>query len=170
MTYKITFLDYWHISSGLSAGAKADSIVLKDKDNLPFIGGKTLKGLIKEQSKNKNFLDNCFGRENNQIGRCYFSNATLNSITKQDIIKGCYQNRLYDEISSTKIDKHGIAETGSLRNIEVVIPLSLYASIENIPNEYAQEMQDSIKKIKRMGLNRNRGLGRCIIEIVGEVS
>jgi hypothetical protein len=29
-------------------------------------------------------------------------------------------------------------------------------------------MINSIKKVKRMGLNRNRGLGRCIIDVVGE--
>ena len=30
------------------------------------------------------------------------------------------QNQLFDEIASTKIDENGIAETGSLREIEVV--------------------------------------------------
>ena len=48
------------------------------------------------------------------------------------------------------------------------MPISLFGEIKNIPNEYKQEMIKALKKIKRMGLNRNRGLGRCFINVVGE--
>ncbi|RXK08717.1 CRISPR-associated protein, partial [Halarcobacter bivalviorum] len=51
MRYKITFLDYWHLSSGLSSGAKADSTVLNDKDGLPYFSGKTIKGLTRVMSE-----------------------------------------------------------------------------------------------------------------------
>ena len=73
---------------------------------------------------------------------------------------------LVDSISATKINDKGVAESGSLREIEVVIPLSLYGSIENIPNEFVSLMSATLKKIKRMGLNRTRGLGRCEIDIL----
>ena len=63
MKYKVTFLDYWHLSSGLSAGAKLDSTVTRDENGLPYIPGKTIKGLIKEQSNNNKFLEICFGEE-----------------------------------------------------------------------------------------------------------
>ena len=32
LSYTLKFYDYWHISSGLSAGAKLDSSVIKDGD------------------------------------------------------------------------------------------------------------------------------------------
>ena len=89
-------------------------------------------------------------------------------ITKKDENGKSLKANLYSKITSTKIDENGIAEDGSLREIEVVIPISLYGTIENIPNEYKDEMISSLKKVKRAGLNRNRGLGRCEIEIVGE--
>jgi hypothetical protein len=169
MKYKVTFLDYWHLSSGLSAGAKLDSTVVRDENGLPYIPGKTIKGLIKEQSNNNKFLEICFGEEGNKIGKCHFSNAEIEENTKKSIIKNSLQNQLFDEIASTKIDKeNGIAESGSLREIEVVIPMSLYGEITNIPDEYKQEMINCLKKIKRMGLNRNRGLGRCLIADNGE--
>ena len=57
MIYKVTFLDYWHLSSGLTSGSKLDSTVVKDKDGLPFIPGKTIKGLLREQSINKDFIE-----------------------------------------------------------------------------------------------------------------
>ncbi len=168
MKYKVTFLDYWHLSSGLSAGAKLDSTVVKDDDNLPFIPGKTIKGLLKEQSNNNEFLEICFGEEGNRNGKCYFSDTLIADNIKKSIIENNLQNQLFDEIASTKINENGIAQTGSLREIEVVIPISLYGKIENIPTEYKQEMINCLKKIKRMGLNRNRGLGRCKIEVLGD--
>lgn len=180
MIYKVTFLDYWHLSSGLSAGAKLDSSVTKDKDSLPYIPGKTIKGLLREQSLNELFLNNCFGREGSNIGQCYFSDVQIDDNTRKviienksniknnSIIKKELKHQLFDEIASTKIDENGIAETGSLREIEVVIPITLYGKIDNIPHEYKQEMINCLKKVKRMGLNRNRGLGRCQIEIIGE--
>lgn len=170
MVIKITFLDYWHLSSGLSAGAKGDSIVVKDKDNLPYIPAKTIKGLARqmaELSNDNEFIKLCFGDKDNQ-SEVYFSNGVIDDKTKESIVKSKLQNNLYDEISSTKIDKNGIAETGSLREIEVVIPISLYAKVESIPTTHIKKMQNSLKSIKQMGLNRNRGLGRCKVEVVGE--
>lgn len=168
MKYKVTFLDYWHLSSGLTSGSKLDSTVVKDKDGLPFIPGKTIKGLLREQSINKDFIEKCFGEEGNIIGECYFTNIEIEDNTRKTIIENKLQNQLLSEIASTKIDENGIAQTGSLREIEVVIPISLYGKIENIPTEYKDEMKNCLKKVKRMGLNRNRGLGRCVIEIEGE--
>ena len=170
MKYKVTFLDYWHLSSGLSAGAKFDSMVTKDKDNLPYIPGKTIKGLIREMAEltcNKEFVTKCFG-SSSDMGECNFSNVEIEENTKKTIINNSLQNQLFNEIASTKIDKNGIAESGSLREIEVVVPISLFGEIKNIPDVYKQEMINAIKKVKRMGLNRNRGLGRCIIDVVGE--
>ena len=48
ITFKITFFSEWHCGSGLSSGSDLDALVIKDKDNFPFIPGKTLKGLIRE--------------------------------------------------------------------------------------------------------------------------
>lgn len=168
MKYIVTFLDYWHLSSGLSAGAKLDSTVTRDENGLPYIPGKTIKGLIREQSNNDKFLEICFGEEGNKIGKCHFLNIEIEENTRKFIIQEKLQNQLFDEIASTKIDENGIAKSGSLREIEVVVPLSLYGEIKNIPDEYKQEMIKALKKVKRMGLNRNRGLGRCVVEIEGE--
>ena len=170
MKYIVTFLDYWHLSSGLSAGAKLDSTVTRDENGLPYIPGKTIKGLIREMAElteNFDFVTKCFGISN-EIGLCHFSNIEIEENTKKFIVKNSLQNQLFDEIASTKIGEDGIAESGSLREIEVVVPISLFGEIKNIPNEYKQEMIKALKKIKRMGLNRNRGLGRCFINVVGE--
>lgn len=46
--YQIQFHSYWHCGSGLAAGAGVDALVVKDADGLPFVPGKTIKGLLRE--------------------------------------------------------------------------------------------------------------------------
>jgi len=65
------------------------------------------------------------------------------------------------------VDKNGIAVDKSLRDIEVVLPISLQGTIENVDEKFAKELERSLKMIKRMGLNRNRGLGRCEFVVKG---
>jgi CRISPR/Cas system CSM-associated protein Csm3 (group 7 of RAMP superfamily) len=176
LKYEIRFLDYWHMSSGLSGGAKHDSYVVKDSlTSMPYIPGKTIKGLVREMAElfeKDDFIKKCFGDKEIDMGECFFSNVTLKKETEDEIIKNNLQNYLYDEIASTKIgrDKNeketeGIAVDNSLREIEAVIPLTLQGTIENIPKDYEEMMEKSLKMIKRMGLNRNRGLGRCEIKV-----
>jgi CRISPR/Cas system CSM-associated protein Csm4 (group 5 of RAMP superfamily) len=98
----------------------------------------------------------------------YFSNATLQKDEKEVIVSNQLQDNLYEIIASTKIDKDGTAVDSSLREIEVVIPLTLYGEIRDIPDEFAQKVEKSLKFIKRMGLNRNRGLGRCEFRVIEE--
>ena len=178
--YEVEFLDYWHLSSGLSAGAKLDSTVVKDKDGLPYLSGKTLKGLSREMAElldNEAFVTECFGAEGVEMGVCYFSNATLNDEIAGEIKEHNLQERLYDVIASTKIgsedkfkngkqiEKKDIAVDNSLREIEVVVPLTLEGTIDDVPTQYKEQMIQALKMIKRMGLNRNRGLGRCNITV-----
>ena len=51
ITYTIEFFSYWHCGSGLSAGADVDSLVIKDAKGMPFVPGKTIKGLIREAAE-----------------------------------------------------------------------------------------------------------------------
>ena len=176
--YKITFLDFWHLSSGLSGGVRFDNSVIKDNEGFPFVPAKSLKGVLREvASANKehflsDFVESCFGEEaqKNRVpnaGTCHFSNATLSQLTKKELKTQNLAHFLYAKIASTAIDeKFGNAKDGSLREIEVVKPISLYGAIHNVPSQHAQTMQNLLKSLKSMGLNRNRGLGRLKIEIL----
>lgn len=165
---KVKFLDYWHLSSGLSAGAKLDSSVVKDRSGVVFVPGKTLKGLAREMAElfdDEIFVKECFGAEGVDMGACYFSNATVTKGVHQQIVSNRLQENLYDEIASTQIDSKGMAVDNSLREIEVTVPITLYAEITDVPAGYEERLKQSLEMIKRMGLNRNRGLGRCIITV-----
>lgn len=184
--YEVEFLSDWHCGSGLSAGADLDALCIKDVNGLPFIPGKTLKGLLREASElifgeNLEFTEKSFGKENTSSdnesqndlcessqGACYFSNAEL-SENIQNILNNDIQKKacLYRKVSSTAIEETGTAKEHSLRKMEVVIPLTLYAEISDIPSiEYRDKLLLCLKYIKAIGINRNRGLGRCILKEV----
>lgn len=183
LIYKIEFLSDWHCGSGLTAGSDIDLLVIKDKNGLPFVPGRTIKGLLKDAAniikefsdeKDKSdwdlFIKNHFGVETkneeeknstqSEEGKCYFSNATLSAKLQNDIIQKKLQETLFRKISSTEIDKYGVAVEHSLRAFETVIPLELYGKISDVDSS---KMEKCLQYIKRLGTTRNRGFGRCII-------
>ena len=75
------------------------------------------------------------------------------------------QRNLFEIISATKIDENGTAVDKSLRDIEVILPITLIGKIENIDDKFASNLKRALKSVKQMGLNRNRGLGRCEFKV-----
>ncbi len=182
MKIAIKFFTYWHCGSGSSGGSSVDALVARDTKGLPYIPGKTLKGHIREMAETLNdcsFVNKCFGGSSNdgkdgrdkdicydekykaKEGECYFSSAVIEEEISKELTP-----YLFKTISSTKIDDKGLADDGSLREIEVVVPITIYATIENCQHE--EQMIKAFGQVKRMGLNRTRGLGRCEISLVGE--
>ncbi|MCH7402138.1 RAMP superfamily CRISPR-associated protein [Belliella kenyensis] len=176
--FSIQFYGYWHIGSGLSGGTKADSLVLKDHNKLPYIPGKTIKGLFRHAAEelaalSESYLDQdmvqkafgTFGYSEDSGSKLFFSDAQLSSIHAKEILSLGLSESLYEVISSTKIDELGVAEDKSLRQMEVTIPLTLYGAITDFESKYYELLSKSATMIKYLGLNRNRGLGRCEIKV-----
>lgn len=174
LNIKIHFFSPWHCGSGLSAGADTDSLVIKDLNSLPFIPGKTLKGLIREAVEDyvalkgiKINLAEAFGKEASSdecvpSGKLFFTNAELSPLEKQSIISNHVEEYLYNNKVATAIDKkNGITKEHSLRTIETTIPCELHATIMHVDESLAEVIEPAIGFIKRMGTGRNRGLGRC---------
>jgi CRISPR/Cas system CSM-associated protein Csm3 (group 7 of RAMP superfamily) len=164
MIYKIEFYTYWHCGSGLSGGTTTDALVIKDRDGLPFVPAKTIKGHLREMANllDKEFEKVCFGEADNKEGVCYFSNAIL-----QDEISPQDAKFLYDTISFTAIDKESkTAIDDSLRSMEATVPLTLVGEILDTPEEYKNMMEKALKMVKRVGMKRHRGFGRCSIEVL----
>lgn len=175
--YSIHFYSPWHCSSGLSAGADVDALVVKDKQDLPYIPGKTLKGLIKEavedyaslskslteESLNKAFglPANAEGAKDKLSGSAFFTDAKLDKKEAEAIVGNRAQRYIYNKVTSTSIDEKGVAVEHSLRSIETVVPCTLYAEIFDLPDDVAGIIEKSFGFIHHIGLNRSRGLGRC---------
>jgi len=172
LTYKIQFFSDWHCGSGLSSGTDLNALVIRDKNGLPFIPGKTIKGLLREaledinkysKADSSNWIIELLGKEGTDMGVCFFENAELNSELKKEIIKEKQTKSLYRKIASTKIESTGVAKGGSLRKMDTVIPCELTGGILYIPdsNEYKDRIKKGLSFIKQIGQNRNRGLGKC---------
>ncbi len=177
--YKIEFHTDWHCGSGLAAGADVDAVVVKDKCGLPFVPGKTIKGLVREAVEeirgfkgvecDAAFVET-FGyfeedKKEMKRGKAFFTNAELHKTEKDAITANKVERFMYRSIASTAIDENGIAKEHSLRKIEVVVPCILYGEIIDVPENMAEEIINAFKYIKRLGQNRNRGLGRCTISM-----
>lgn len=170
--YTIQFYSQWHCGSGTSAGADVDELVIKDKCGMPFIPGKTLKGLVREAVENymsfsgssdDALIEKAFGKEGQTMGCMYFSNAVLEDKEYNAIVANNAQEHLYEKITTTAIGNNGIAKDHSLRSMEAVVPCTLYATVSDVPEELETLLEQSLGLIKRMGQKRNRGLGRCDI-------
>ncbi len=180
LDYRIEILSDWHCGTGLDSGSDADALVIKDEYDLPFIPGKTIKGLLRDalreiaqvDEKMKDCIPKIFGKEAKEglsgmaqpsvPGSAFFSNAGLSDEEREDIARNKLQAYLYRRIASTQIDKYGIAQDKSLRTIEVCRPLTLYGCIEGINNvEDRNALKMAMQWCRYMGAHRNRGLGRC---------
>ena len=175
--YRIEFHTDWHCGSGLAAGADVDALVVTDANGLPYVPGKTIKGLVREAMLETNsetdlderVLDKLFGTEckddcGNQ-GCLFFSNAELSRSEKEEIVRNKAQKYLFRSIASTALDENGVAKRHSLRKIQVTVPCTMEGCILNIPDDTAALIGNSLRYIKRLGQNRNRGLGRCTIKM-----
>lgn len=170
--YEITFHSDWHCGSGLAAGADIDALVIKDKDGLPFVPGKTIKGLLREAAEVlfEKEMNDIFGKESEQMSALFFSNAVMREEERKAIVTNKIDKYMYRSISSTAIDDKGIAKDNSLRRIQVTVPCVLCGEIvvmtdemKNRMNELEELFGKAFQYVKRLGVGRNRGLGRCTI-------
>ncbi len=156
------FLSYWHIGTGRGSGHNLDALVEKDFNGLPYIPGRTIKGLFRDaffkldQWQSKEQTDLLFGtrtnnesntRDETQPGLLRFSNLEL--LDKAHLIA---QNSLiphiYQALASTAIDENtGSAKDKSLRMIEVVIPTNLTGSISLIEPIGESEHQNNQRQL-----------------------
>lgn len=173
INYTIKFFSDWHVGSGLDAGRNADALVIKTKNNLPMIPGKTIKGLFRDALMDladigrieEDEIIEIFGSKSDakttQEGSAFFSNATLPTAEVLAINANQLAPFLYRNLASTRINKSGVAETGSLRSIEVCIPLQLEGYITLKNEGTSSKLEKAAKFIRYLGVQRNRGLGRC---------
>jgi CRISPR/Cas system CSM-associated protein Csm3 (group 7 of RAMP superfamily) len=146
-TLEFELLSYWHIGSGLEGGAYADALALKAANGLPYIPGKSIKGLLREafhQAQDNNWLTNTselqllailFGSEGQAgqetQGLLQVSSATLSDCEQQFFATNpATKASLFSVVSSTAIDQiTGVAKETSLRSMEVAVPMTMQARV-----------------------------------------
>lgn len=186
---------YWHIGNGKEAGAYADALVLRDFQGLPYLPGKSLKGLLREAftlaSDNRWFADApkelvrlLFGDENRTgmeaQGLIQVTSATLTEEEQAFFSREpAARAQLFNVLASTAIDPDtGIAKTGSLRTTEVAVPMRLAARVNLnaghpqyranaglLDKQFPLWLGQAVTLITELGAKRHRGLGRVVITV-----
>lgn len=168
--YQIEFFSYWHCGSGMAAGAGVDALVVKDGDGLPFVPGKTVKGLVRqayEELFGRNDL--LFGNESGNVRAQTFFSDTVLEEARKDILSRNWQRSLFRSISSTAIDENGIADPHSLRKTQVTVPCTLTGRVLHVPDGEVEKVEKAMRLVKQLGYHRSRGLGRCQFSVTGTV-
>lgn len=165
ITKKITadFETYWHIGTGRGSGNHLDALVETDAQGLPYVPGKTFKGLLRDavfQAESLGwFADYPFNTDQKYLlTDLIFGQRALNSQEEQtrfDIQPGMIRVSnlnpedqawllsqegeslkplVFREIYSTAIDTQtGTAKDKSLRGQQVTIPMKLLGEIQFMP-------------------------------------
>lgn len=166
-------LSDWHIGSGLDSATDADALTLKNDQDLPFIPGKTIKGLVKDAVNDlieigkatDDQLVKIFGKMTNErdsiSGNAFFSNATMLEEERKDVYNNSLSDYLYRNIASTSIAENGVAKDKSLRVMQVTLPITLEGEITQLNEADKTLLKTAFQLIRHLGVNRNRGLGRC---------
>lgn len=178
LSYTITFHSYWHCGSGLAAGAAADELAIRDVDGLPYVPGRTVKGLLREAMEaylhytggESDVVEELFGHFNgvDDMGMgCGFVGDAMLCDAEREAIKASRHllPHLFHGVSSTAIDDDGIAVDQSLRRIEMVVPCCMYGVMARVPETAVSMLNQAVGLVKCMGLGRHRGYGRCTISI-----
>lgn len=172
MKYTITFYTDWHCGSGLSSGADVDATVIRDANGLPYLPGKSLKGVLREMAQllvdaghyEQSLVDSCFGKsdaDSQQIGELFFGNSVMDV---EGSIPDHLKPFLFRKLAATAIDDlSGTTTKGSLRKQEVAVPLTLVGELGGDSEPYQMLLTQAMGLVKGVGVNRNRGLGRCRI-------
>ncbi|MBQ6470871.1 MAG: hypothetical protein IJJ33_02710 [Victivallales bacterium] len=173
--YQLEFFSPWHCGSGMGGGEDADYRPLLDEGGLPFVPGKTIKGLLREAAEATGWdaamVAQVFGTPSRRLdgesgdsteGHAHFSNAELPMETRQTLREAPQlQQELLIGRYFSKLDDHGQTEDGALRRGEYAVPMKLYGCVDGLSEEERAALAHCLGYVKQLGVQRSRGFGRC---------
>lgn len=187
---EIRLFDYWHAGTGRGSGPVVDAEVARTPAGLPYLPGKTVRGLLREgvQLAEESGLpevpagttERLFGKppqamEKAEVGSLpdvaseegvvRVSDATLGR--KYEIwaeqAEAAVAESLFEEVAATAIDEMGQVKPKTLRVIEVAVPVDLEATLY-LPADDAEtprQLAAGLGFLRGLGTQRRRGLGRA---------
>ena len=191
MTHTTLVIDihsWWQPGTGRGSGAHLDALAHVDADGIPELPGRTLKGLLRDamqQAERWGWIDAgrhelFFGKPADKDGNgsapgvLRLASARLPDAERRWLATEegeAARQQLFTELASTAIDeKTGSAKDASLRAIQVVLPLTLYARIEalpgqSLPEDWIHSIEQCLPLIRAVGSGRSRGLGRATLRL-----
>jgi hypothetical protein len=186
---KIELLSFWQAGSSLGKGAESDATALVDDSGLPYLPGRTVKGLLREAVLTceeycrlpEGTTFSLFGKapsegepSDSSPGILRFDNAKICGTTRSKLLGGVDRSEpeadlrpaLFEKISSTSIDQQGQAKEHTLRTVEVTLPVTLHAKVHGPADSiWVDTLRFASPLVKSLGSHRHRGLGRCRVSL-----
>lgn len=179
---EVALLDYWHAGAGTGKGPSADAQAVKSQAGLPYLPGRTLRGLLREavQLAEESALEvvppgttqRLFGAgpldpKRGESGVLRVSNAELPPEIETwaaseagGHARGSPASTLFHLVASTAIEE-GVAKDKSLRVTEVALPVILRAHVHGpATGDWQAPIRAALPLIRGLGSSRRRGLGR----------
>jgi hypothetical protein len=174
MTLNIELRGFWHYGSGDVRGAQVDAVCKRDAFDLPMLGGRALKGLLRDAMRQaglyeldkvtKQCFETLFGTDE-QSGLIRVPSAYMRDQVAVKDASADQKATLFRLLSSTAIDPDKqVAKDKTLRCIEVAVPVPLISTIQ-LPTSYVDKLKACLPLIDALGAHRARGLGRCVISV-----
>lgn len=180
----ITLLSPWHAGSGLGDGPGDDRLVVRDAHGMPYLPGRTLKGLLRDATTaaeelghlNAGVTVRLFGEASSQTGDAESEGSLLlgdarlggdvAAVDGWDRWAAAHPDQvrhLDTRIQSTAVED-GVGKRGTLRSTEWIWPATLtaiLASDAKKAEEDIQSLEKSLALLRRLGLRRHRGFGNA---------
>lgn len=179
--------DYW--ITGTGRGGIHDAATRTDRDGLPFLPGRHLRGLLRDAMETlAAFRDDVldaevkalFGTDDadteNQPGLIEVRDALLPPPVVDAILHAPRRrDALFEVLRVTMMDaEHGTAKDRTLRNLRVAVPMTLEGEIAwrvDAPANHPMAtrwdglMEEALPLVMAVGANRHRGLGRAWLRL-----
>lgn len=179
---------FWHAGTGRGDGPGADAIIARSREGLPYLPGRTVKGLVRDAMRlaaladmaSADDIETWFGsdllrgsgsdrerqleeaRFRTRPGTLRFESATLGASWAVWAAANPVDRRhLVRTFASTRIEFDGTAKDETLRVIEIAVPLTLRATVLGLDPAAAKTIGDALPVfLRNLGSHRRRGLGR----------
>ena len=189
----LQFHSWWRTTSGHASGDQLDDVIQRSSDGLPWLPGRTIKGLLRDAA----FQLAEFGRHDYRDVQRLFGTKVTDVLATHLHVEARYltedstlrfdslemacpwvnwsrsiesdrdaeaiKSALFDTRAMTAIDAVGVAQTGSLRKVEVAAPVALSGDVWAVGESQnaIAIIGDAAKFVKSLGAGRNRGFGRA---------
>lgn len=184
---KITLLSDTLIGNAEGFGAIIDKDSVFDEAGLPFIPGKRIKGILREQAElyekfgpNKSFQTvQLFGKSGmTDKEQDYLTVPTfflpeyqknrkslLELINKEKITRSEVMEHFSALRMMTRIDQDGIAADTSLRTYRILKKGISFSGVITLDSTWEYDIQQIVAMTRRIGSSRNRGMGHIQCEL-----
>jgi len=195
---QVSFHEYWHLGAGRGGGPGIDATVRRTPAGLPFVPGRTLKGVLRDaadQAVSLGWIEDrvveWFGtgldasgegdaatreleqaRFRTQPGCLRVDSARMGERGQAEVWERAVVAEpgltlaFFDELHQTAMEG-GVAQRGSLRTVEVAVPMTLWARLDG-PDSVWPELRRCLPLVAGIGSGKRRGLGRVELMLHAE--